>query len=115
MVITVDMDEWEQVRAAVRAARDDRERQLGVLRPFADAMESLLFELDPIGLNFGSNTDEYRAEAQAITLRLPDADSAEAALVMVHEEFVRWFGEAIAGPRDHYLDVAGIVWERWCG
>lgn len=73
----------------------------------------MLFDLDPLGLNFGSNTDEYRAEAQTITLRLPDAASAADVLVIVHEEFVQWFGTATAGPASRYERVAQDVWDRW--
>ncbi|MTA13275.1 MAG: hypothetical protein F2534_11805 [Actinobacteria bacterium] len=75
--------------------------------------ETVLFERDPIGLNFESNTDEYRAEAESIALRfLEDAPVLDPGLV-VHEEFVRWFGADVCGPRDRYDSIGRELWEIW--
>jgi hypothetical protein len=72
------------------------------------AIEALLFRHDPIGINFGSNTDEYRAEAQTIVPRLRSASDEDAVLQIVHEEFVTWFG--VAGPMQSYRPIAADIW-----
>ena len=78
-----------------------------------DALEQLLFRHDPIGINFEDNTDEYRAEAETITLRLPDSSGVEDVQRIVHEEFVHWFDEKLAGPPERYAALAGEIWDLW--
>ena len=39
------------------------------------AIEAILFERDPIGINFETNTDEYRQEAQCIVIGLAAAQN----------------------------------------
>jgi hypothetical protein len=75
-------------------------------------LEAVLLRHDPIGINFGDNTDEYDAEAETIALRL-SADGEADVLQIVHEEFTRWFGADIAGKRSRYADVAAEVWAVW--
>ena len=73
-------------------------------------VEALLFDDDPIGINFGRNLDEYRSEARTIVRRLAEAKSERDVNVIVHEEFVRWFGSEIAGSTDKYRSVASAIW-----
>ena len=75
------------------------------------AIEDLLFRTDPIGINFGDNTGEYSSEARTILERLPSAHSEEDGVRNVHEEFVRWFDESIAGNPERYLSVAAETWQ----
>ena len=72
------------------------------------SIEELLFRHDPILINFGHNTDEYRPEAETITLRLPEAATEQDLQRIVHEEFVHWFGNA--GPVEHYESIAREIW-----
>ncbi|SNR36574.1 hypothetical protein [Blastococcus mobilis] len=76
-------------------------------------VEALLYRHDPVGINFGDNPDEYRPEAESIVARLPRARSVDDVLALVHEEFVYWFDEDIAGPADRYEDIARDVWAAW--
>ena len=57
------------------AERDALKRQYGKL--FA-AISEVLFEADPVGINFEINPDEYEPEAGTIIPRLSSAQSAEA-------------------------------------
>ncbi|MDL5350701.1 hypothetical protein [Microbacterium sp. zg-YB36] len=76
-------------------------------------LERLLFEEDPVGINLGFNTDEYRSEARTITARRGEARSVEDVLTIVHEECCHWFGTDTAGPRETYRPIAERVWEIW--
>jgi hypothetical protein len=67
---------------------------------------------DPIGLNFETNTDEYRPEAQSIVIRLPEATSRDEVRRIVHEEFVRWFDPQTAGPVERYGTRAELPMAR---
>lgn len=90
--------------------RADREQTLLGQENLLAGVETLLFHDDPIGINFESNTDEYRSEAQTIVLRLAEATSERDVAVIVHEEFVRWFDPQTAGPIERYRSVASAIW-----
>lgn len=72
-------------------------------------LEAMLFRHDPIGINFEENTDEYRAEAETIAIRLPEAHDEVDLLRIVHEEFVRWFDDT-AGDIERYREIAQEIW-----
>ena len=76
-------------------------------------VSAVLFELDPMGINFESNTDEYEPEAGTIIPRLTEVSTPQDVEVIVHEEFSRWFGDEEAGPREQYRTVAARIWEAW--
>src|SRR5438270_8167247 len=65
-----------------------------------------IFEADPIGINFGNNTDEYEPETATIVPRLRECRSEDDVCRITHEEFVRWFGPETAGPPQRYAKVA---------
>jgi len=71
---------------------------------------ALLFQYDPIGVNFDHNTDEYEVETETILPRLSGCQSADDVLQIVHQEFVRWFDPVIAGPQGRYAEVASEIW-----
>jgi hypothetical protein len=78
-----------------------------------DSVAALLFRHDPVGINFGENTDEYEPEARTILPRLHGCTSVDDVLTIVHEEFVRWFDTGNAGPQERYAGIAAEVWELW--
>jgi hypothetical protein len=105
---------WNDVvipRAA--AVRAELERATRGREQIVAAIEELLFRDDPVGINFGTNTDEYRAEAQSIVIRLPEATSESGVVTIVHDEFVQWFDSETAGPAEKYRPVAHEIWEAW--
>jgi hypothetical protein len=107
--------EWARQAAAIAEARGSREQALVGQEDLVAQIEALLFRHDPIGINFEDNTDEYRAEAQTITIRLPHATCADDVRRISHEEFVRWFDPQIAGPPERYTAIAAEIWELRSG
>ena len=107
-------DEWPP-EVVERIARDRatreaaRQGQPGLFAAVSEAM----FRHDPIGINFGSNADEYDAEAGTVVPRLPACSSADDAELVLYEEFVRWFGADTAGDRARYAALAVEVWRLW--
>jgi hypothetical protein len=81
--------------------------------PLLAEVEALLYRHDPIGIAFGDNPDEYRPEAESILARLPRAGSVEDVRALVHQEFVNWFDDEIAGPADRYEAIARELWSIW--
>lgn len=103
--------EWGQLSAQVQVAGEERREALRGQEADVDWLEALLFEVDPLDINYESNTDEYRPEAETITLRRREASSLEGVHRIVYEEFMRWFGEV--GPPDRRERIANEIWQRW--
>jgi hypothetical protein len=78
-----------------------------------DEVSQILFELDPVGINFETNTDEYEPEVGTILPRLRSCDSVDDARRVIHEEFVRWFDPDLAGPESNYDEAAERIWAAW--
>jgi hypothetical protein len=99
-----------QTREQIREGRHRLKVEYGEL---FGAIAALLFREDPAGINFEVNLDEYEPEAGTILPRLKTCASADDVLVVVHEEFVRWFGADTAGPQESYQMIALKIWELW--
>ena len=70
------------------------------------AVSEILFRHDPIGINFGGNTDEYDPEAGTILPRLRPEHSVEDVTAIVREEFRRWFGAECVRGEGQYAAIA---------
>ena len=108
-------DEWEANAEMIRVAKADRVQRLAGHEEIVAKFEALLFERDPIGISFESNTDEYRAEAETIALRFLDDDPIEDPGRIAYEEFARWFGHEICGPPSSYQAIGRDLWQLWTG
>ena len=78
-----------------------------------DELAAILFRHDPIGINFGDNTDEYEPEVARILPRLREIGSVGELRRIVHEVFVEMFDPDIAGPESRYESIAQDVWQTW--
>lgn len=84
-----------------------RQRFDKLRRAVADAINAA----DPLGLlEAGASRDEYEPEIGTILPRLADAQSADDVRRILHEEFVRWFGEHSAGAAAAYDTPAQQIW-----
>lgn len=97
-------------REVIQRKRAVLKQQWGAL---FTTVAAILFELDPMGINFESNTDEYEPEAGTIIPRLAQASNPQDVETIVHEEFCRWFGVDEAGTRASYAMVAARIWDAW--
>jgi hypothetical protein len=69
-------------------------------------------EADPIRLlEIGAPGDEYGPEIDAILPRLATVERLDDVTDVLHEEFLRWFGQGVAGPRDGYEAPARRIWD----
>jgi hypothetical protein len=101
----------DEIAPRMKAEGQERKRRLSGREELVKRIEHLLFERDPIGINHGINPDEYRSEAETITLRSPDASTESELLQIIHEEFVKWFDESIAGPISKYEGITAEIWK----
>lgn len=76
----------------------------------------ILFAADPIGIVSGTDAtrpdaeNEYRPEAETISVRLGTPTSAADVAAIVHTEFIRWFTPSIAGGAERYHEVGALIW-----
>ena len=89
---------------------DEARQRVVAHRRLVQSLEELLYRHDPIGIAFGDNPDEYAAEAKAIVPRLQNVETVDDVQRIVHEEFVRWFDAAIAGPAADDQAIADELW-----
>ncbi len=76
------------------------------------AVERAINEADPVGLlHIGAPSDEYSPEVGTIVPRLASAVRLDDVAAVLHEEFVRWFGAGIAGPRERSEMLARPIWD----
>lgn len=78
-------------------------------------VQEILFDEDPIGINFGSNIDEYELEAQLVVIALSDKPpvDAETATALIHEVFVHTFGPETARASEQYRRSAEKIRDVW--
>lgn len=107
-----DMD-WHRKKAEIEAAKRQRFAQTATQRDLVTEVSRILFEADPIGINFESNTDEYDAEAETVVIGLASTRSADDVRSLTHEAFVQWFDPKTAGPAERYASVATAIWDAW--
>ena len=101
-----EMSEREQIEA-------ERQRLRAEFGSLFDEVSGILFELDPIGINFETNTDEYEPEVGTILPRLQTCAAAADVRKVVHEEFVKWFSPADAGLEANYQEAGDRIWAAW--
>jgi hypothetical protein len=69
-------------------------------------------EADPITLlEGGAPSDEYAPEIGTIIPLLANAHRPDDVTGVLHGEFVRWFGEGTAGPRQAYEALSRQIWD----
>ncbi|MES2321527.1 MAG: hypothetical protein V4633_04635 [Pseudomonadota bacterium] len=95
------------------AEAEKREAIRNEFHALFEALSKLLFEADPIGINFETNTDEYEPEVGTIIPRLKHAKSEDDVRLIVYEEFCKWFDVETAGPVEAYGGIASKVWAEW--
>lgn len=91
----------------------DREQLRAEYGPLFDEVAAILFEVDPMGINYQENADEYEFEAGLILPRLRTCESSTDVRWVIHEEFSRWFGSAAPSPESKYETAAERIWAAW--
>ena len=94
---------------------EERRQLKAEYRELFDSITALLFQHDPVGINFEVNPDEYQTETGTILPRLGTCESSADVLRVVHEEFCRWFGTDTAGSVERYSQIADDLWKLWQG
>lgn len=110
------MPAWRPKTRRLLAEKAKREKRVAGHEEIVRRVSALLFDADPIGINFDENTDEYDPEAQAIVVRLLDGTPQSDLDAAVYETFAYFFGPEVEeiGPASRYHDVSEQIWAAWC-
>jgi predicted transcriptional regulator len=109
----VEHDDFAK-QAEAQGRADDRLRKRLTARygSLYRDIAALMFEIDPAGINFETNSDEYEAEVGTVLPRLKSATNDEAVRLILVEEFDRWFE-----PNGYDLDKTALLarrlWPLW--
>jgi len=76
-------------------------------------ISEILFEHDLMGINFGTNTDEYEPEVGTIIPELQKCSDHKDVQRVICQNFVYWFGDEACKKESDYEDVAKGVWRVW--
>lgn len=106
--------DWEAKQAEIQSARARRAAATANSQELVAEVARVLYNADPIGINFETSIDEYAAEAETIVINLPRVAGVAQTQALVHETFVTWFGPSSAGSSDRYAGVAVEIWIAWC-
>jgi hypothetical protein len=80
-------------------------------RPVRTAVSAIIAKADPINLlALGAPGDEYDGEVAVIVPQLAAARGPDDVRSIVRAEFVRRFGEEVAGPPERYDEPADAIW-----
>jgi len=80
---------------------------------FLHSVSRLLYKIDLADIGTGQGRREYALEACAIINNLPCCKSLDDLVEIVHEIFIFWFDEEIAGNRERFRDVSSEIWAIW--
>ena len=108
--INVPLDKQRIVFGGKQLLDDNKVTDYGNL---FDRVIALLFEEDPININFETNTDEYESEAILIMQKLKDLRSQDELIDHIHGVFIRMFDVTSAGPRENYDKIGAEIWKLW--
>lgn len=114
MTASDDQREWLNDETAnwIENERSSREKLRAEYADLFASVSAILFECDPIGINFDDNTDEYDAEAGSIIPRLRECATERDVRRVIHEEFTKWFSDT-AGEESRYTECSGKIWALW--
>jgi hypothetical protein len=77
----------------------------------SELIKRAIDKADPIHLlEIGAPDDEYESEIREVTSRVRKCTNLEEVQTLLHEVFVKWFDERIAGPKELYRAPAEVIW-----
>lgn len=101
----------DQIPGWIVEARREREVTRARYAGLFDEALALFFMVDPAGINFETNTDEYDAEVGTVLPRMEEAASADDVREILAQEFDQWLGGSYEPSR---LDrLASDLWPLW--
>ena len=80
------------------------------------SISAILYDCDPICLNFEGNDDEYDPEAISIIYELQNAKSAKDVSSIVIRQFQEWLCYDLSPYKDNpkFIRMCQGIWMAWC-
>lgn len=77
---------------------------------FFNQVAQIFCDADPLMFIGGCKPEDYSPVVSSVLARLKPVVSVQEISNVVYEEFLRWFGAGITGPRDKYIPIAEKIW-----
>jgi len=87
-------------------ARIERKRLKREYSAIYEDLSALLYQIDPAGVNFEVNPDEYEPEVGTILPRILQLETAGEIEQVIREELAAWFGGAYGIQAATYEELA---------
>jgi hypothetical protein len=97
---------WDYEKETVEQYRVRRIKERG---PIFNSICEILFQCDPVGLNFDENIDEYEGEAILIEKELNKIKNINDLSEIINSIFTQQFTEKI-GSENKYKQVVNEIW-----
>jgi hypothetical protein len=81
--------------------------------PLFQRVAVVLCKADPLMFIGGCVPEDYAPVVETILRRLTPSSSVNDTEIILHEEFLRWFGAGITGPQAKYHPIAPLVWQQF--
>ena len=108
-----DADDWPPVYDNLVHAEAARDKVRAEHPELFEKVSAAMYKEDLIDIDFGDNPDEYDPEAGTVIPRLKDCQNADDVATVLHEEYILWFDEEIAGTRESYENLGNTIWGIW--
>ncbi len=76
-------------------------------------VSGVMFEIDPMGINFEDNTDEYNPETDLILPKIKECGTSLELRAVVVDTFVKLFDQKMADQcnQNHFTQIADKIWD----
>ena len=102
----------EAKQARLANAKHHRDLWKSQYKDLFAEMSAAFFEIDPVGVNFDTNSDEYEFEVGSVLPRLMYAGSVSDVDEILKDEFSFWF-DRFSFDRARVSGLAERVWDIW--
>lgn len=92
--------------------QDDEKEEM---KPLVQEVSSILFECDPMCLDFETNTDEYDFVADTVVLLLKDKETVDDVIEAVISSIKCWFSRDLSNYKtnDKFISMSQRIWAAW--
>ena len=92
--------------------QDDEKEEM---KPLIQEVSSILFECDPMCLDFGTNSDEYDFVADTVVLFLKDKETVGDVIEAIIRSIKCWFSSDLSDYKtnDKFISMSQRIWTAW--
>jgi hypothetical protein len=94
--------------------QDDEKEEM---MPLVQEVSSILFECDPMCVEFGTNSDEYDLVADTVVLLLKHKETVDDVIGVIIASIKQWFSSDLSNYKtnDKFISMSKRIWTVWSG